>query len=197
MRTSASKSSTICSRSRLSWALITGTFLCLMGALTFGSGCSTVRIPPVKTYEQAKAEVTKRGPLVTKPIEQREGYKPGKSQVVKKDDPAPYKGIVIDGDKAAYYIAVKAERDRRRKELEAARKKAAIQEVIRESTIDHLKAKALARGTWWEQNKGLVGFGLGVTVGMAIVVGLVYGLTRGDGVGSSSTNAHVVAPLRW
>jgi len=163
-------------------------------AFTLGVGCASVKIPPVKTFEAAKAEVEKRGPQITKPIEERENYKPGKSQVIKKEVPAPHKGILIDGDKAAYYVAVKAERDRRRKELEAARKNAAIKQVIYESTIEHLKAKALARGTWWEQNKGLVGFGIGVTVGMAIIVGLVYGLTRGDGLSNSSTNVHILAP---
>ncbi len=164
-------------------------------AFTLGAGCASVKIPPVKTYEAAKAEVAKRGPLVTKPIEQRENYKPGKSQTIKKDVPAPYKGIVMNADKATYYIAIKAERDRRLKELEAARTKAAIQEVIRESTITHLQAKALAGNTWWEQNKGLAGFGIGVVVGMAIVTGLVYGLTRGNGVNSSSTNTYILAPV--
>jgi len=148
------------------------------------------------SYEAAKAEVTKRGPLVTKPIEQRENYLPGKSQVVDVGTPAPYKGIVIDQDKAAYYIAVKAERDRRLQELEAARTKAAIQQLIADSTIDHLKAKALSQNTWWEQNKGLVGFGIGTTVGMAIIVGLLYGLTRGNGVSTTTTNTHILVPVR-
>jgi len=168
----------------------------LMAVLLGTTGCATVTVPPVTSYEAAKAEVDKRGPLVTKPIEERENYKPGSSQVVKKDAPAPYKGILIDEDKAAYYVAIKAERDRRREELEAARKKAAIQQIIADSTIEHLSAKALARGTWWEQNKGLVGFGIGIVVGMAIVTGLVYGLTRGDGVGTSSTNTHILVPVR-
>ncbi len=184
------------STSSCSWPLLIAVLVCLLGALSFGTGCAGVSIPPVKTYEAAKAEVEKRGPLITKPIEQRENYKPGKSQAIPKDTPAPYLGIVMDKDKAEYYIAVKAERDRRRKELEIARKTAAIKQVIYESTIDHLKAKALAQNTWWEQNKGLAGFGIGVTVGMAIIVGLVYGLTRGDGLSSSGTNAYVLSPGR-
>jgi len=192
MKPSASKSST----TSCSWWMLLVASLCFLLAATLGTACKTISIPPVKTYEQAKAEVEKRGPLVTKPIEQREDYKPGKSQVVQKDAPAPYKGIIIDETKATYYVAVKAERDRRLKELEAARKNAAIKEVIYESTISHLKAKALSQGTWWEQNKGLVGFGLGVTIGMAIVIGLVYGLTRGDGVNSTTPNAHVLVPVR-
>lgn len=191
MKINVSKNSTVsCSDLTLTVAGVA-----LLIAFLVGTGCASVKIPPVKTYEAAKAEVDKRGPLVTKSIENRENYKPGKKQVLKKDIPAPHSGILIDGDKAAYYIAIKAERDRRRKELEAARKNAAIKQIIYESTIDYLKAKALARGTWWEQNKGLAGFSIGIIVGMAIVTGLVYGLTRGNGV-SVTTNAYVVAPVR-
>jgi len=192
MKSSGLKSST----SSCSWLILLAAAACLLLGLTMGTGCASASIPPVKSYEAAKAEVEKRGALVTKPIEERENYKPGKSQVITKDTPAPENGILINKDKAAYYIAVKSERDRRRKELEAARKNAAIKQIIYESTIEHLKAKALAQSTWWEQNKGLVGFGIGVTVGMAIIVGLVYGLTKGDGVNSSSTNAHVLVPSR-
>lgn len=192
MKSSNSKSST----SSCSWVLVFLGAGCLLMAIALGTGCGTVSVPPVKTYKQAQAEVEKRGPLVTKPIEERENYKPGTSKPIAKDTPAPRNGIIIDKDKAAYYIAIKAERDRRLKELAAARKKAAIQEVIRQSTIHHLEAKLRARATWWEQNKGLVGFGIGVTVGMAIIVGLVYGLTRGDGLSNSSTNTHVLVPTR-
>ncbi len=192
MKLSSSKSST----SFCSWLIILAATALLLGLTVGTTSCASVRIPPVKSYEAAKAEVEKRGPLVTKPIEERENYKPGTSQVIVKDVKAPISGLLINKDKAAYYVAVKAERDRRRKELKAARKNAAIKLLIYESTIEHLKAKALAQSTWWEQNKGLAGFGIGVTVGMAIIVGLVYGLTRGDGLSSSSVNAHVLAPSR-
>jgi len=191
MRTSALKNSTTFYEGLLLFVAA----VAIVAAFIVSAGCASIKIPPVRTYESAEAEVNKRGPLVTKPIEERENYKPGTSQVIKKDAPAPHKGILLDEDKATYYVAIKAERDRRLKELEAARKKAAIQQIIADSTISHLSAKALARGTWWEQNKGLVGFGIGVVVGMAIVTGLVYGLTKGSGVSSSSTNAHILLPV--
>jgi hypothetical protein len=89
--------------------------------------------------------------------------------------------------------AIKAERDRRRKELEIERKKALIQKRIYESTIDHLKGKLDQRSSWWEQNKGLLGFAIGTTVGMAIVVGIVYALTGGKS--PVTTNTHITRTL--
>ena len=158
------------------------------------AGCATTKFPPVKTYEQAKKEVEARGSLVSPPIEKREGFKPGKSKKLNPGDAVPYKGLLADVDKILYYKAIQAERDRRRKELEYERKKSAIQKIIYESTLENLRARAKAQSSWWEQNKGLIGFSIGTAVGMAIVVGILYALTKGDGV-NSGTNTHILRGL--
>jgi len=189
MRSRDWKSST----SSCEWILIAIAMLLLAVGSALGSGCAATKVPPIKTYKQAKAEVAKLGPLVDDTLEKRLGYKTGKSVTVPKDTKAPFNGNLMDEDKTRYYIALKAERNRRRAELQAAREKAEIQRRIYESTINHLKAKAESRNTWWSQNKGLVGFAIGVTIGMAIVTGLTYALTKGQGA-STTTNAHII---RW
>lgn len=168
---------------------------CLVASILFGTnGCKTANIPSVLTYEKANKEVDARGPLVSDPIEKREGYKEGTSTVIKKDAPAPHKGILIDADKAAYYVAVKAERDRRRKELEAARKNLEVQKLIHKSTLEHIVARERAHNTWWERNKGLMGLAFGTTLGIALTVGILYAVTRGSGINTTSSNAHILLP---
>jgi len=192
MSKSVWKSSTSCCRQFLSWWAVIIAFAATLGVVG-SSGCATVKVPPVMTYEQAKKEVGARGSLVSGPIEKREGYSEGKSSVVKKGDLAPHAGIVIDADKARYYVAIKAERDRRRKELEAARQNLEIRKLINKSALEHIEAKVRARNTWWERNKGLMGLAVGVTIGIGLVVGVLYAVTKGDGMQTSS-NAHI---MRW
>lgn len=168
----------------------------LISALAFGvGGCATTKIPPVKTYEQAKKDVDARGSLVSDPIEAREGYKKGTSTTIVKGAAAPYNGIIMDANKIEYYIAIKAERDRRRKELQAARKNAAIQRVIHQSALEHINAKVKAKSTWWESNKGLMGFAFGTAIGIGLVVGVLYAVTSGKGT-TTTTNSHILS-LPW
>lgn len=145
-------------------------------------GCAGTGIPPIVTYEQAKQQVDKGPALIDPPIEERQMQKEGETRPIDKGEAALENGHWIDQDKGNYYKLIKAERDRVRMELEAARKKEAVQKIIYESTIEHIKAKAEKRNTWWEQNKGIVGLAFGTTVGMAIVTGLVYALTKGKAV---------------
>lgn len=157
------------------------------------SGCP--KIPPIKTYEQAKKEVEAQGPLVTPTVEVREGYKPGNSIVIAKGTTAPNNGILIDKDRATYLAAIKAERDRRRSELETVKKQAAINKLIYESILDNVKARA-NHFRWWHDNKGWIGFVLGGTIVGSLVIGLVYALTNGKGVNNASTNVLVNQPIR-
>lgn len=161
--------------------------------ILFG-GCAP-NIPKVKTYEEAAKEVDAKGPLVSPPIEKREGYEDGTATRLDAGQAAPKNGTLIDEKKLTLLIAIKAERDRRRTELEAERRKSEIQKIIYESTVANLKAQAEARNTWWEQNKGLVGLTIGTTLGMAIVVGIMYALTGGKSI-QTSTSALSTAPSR-
>jgi len=193
MKRSSWKSSTSFCETTSSWVVLLGAFVLILLSLSIGTGCAATALPPVKTYEQAKKEVEARGPLVSKPIEEREGYSEGTSKVVKQGDPAPHAGMVIDADKARYYIAIKAERDRRRKELEAARVNLEIQKLIHQSALEHIDAKIKANNTWWERNKGLMGLAFGTVIGVGLVVGVLYAVTKGKGA-STTTNTHL---LRW
>ncbi len=179
----------------ISWYTYLGVLLCLacylIGSSLLG-GCATTKLPPVVTYEQAKKQVESKGSLVSAPIEEREGFEPGEAKTINKGDQAPFKGVVINKKKALYYKAIQAERDRRRKELQIARKNAAIQKIIYESSIERLRAQAKAQSTWWQRNRGLVGLAFGITIGAGLVIGLLYAVTGGKGVNSSTTNTHIL-----
>jgi len=170
--------------------IIIGLFI--TGISLLFSGC--LKIPSIKTYEQAKKEVEAKGSQVTPPIEIRESYKPGQSKVIPKDSTAPYNGILIDKDRATYLAAIKAERDRRRSELETTLKKAAIDKLIYDSTLENIKARANYM-KWWHDNKGWIGFVLGGTLIGGLVVGIVYALTNGKGV-NASTNTMVLQSIK-
>ena len=96
--------------------------------------------------------------------------------------------ILIDKDRALYYAALKSRRDRLRATLQTSEKQRYIDNRILESTIENLKARAKQQSTWWEKNKGLVGLAFGSLVGMAITVGLVYALNKGQGVSTTSSS---------
>ena len=165
----------------------------LLAAVALGmSGCATPSIPPIKTYEQAKKDVEAQGALVSDPIEVREGYSSGSSTAILKGSAAPHNGLLLDETKARYYVAIKAERDRRRKELEAARKNAAIQKAIYDSSLEHIQAKVKANDTWWERNKGLMGLAFGTVLGVGLVVGVLYAVTGGKGASTATTNTYLM-----
>jgi hypothetical protein len=190
MRRSVLRSLISFSRSPVTTFAIAAALLC--AAVIFGmSGCATTKVPPIKTYEEAKKDVEARGALVSDPIETREGYSEGTSVPLLKGAAAPHSGVLLDEAKTRYYIAIKAERDRRRKELEAARKNAAIQEIIHNSALEHIDAKVKANNTWWERNKGLMGLAFGTVIGISLVVGVLYAVTGGKGA-STTANAHVL-----
>lgn len=186
MKSDVWKSSTSCC-DRESWWLWLAVLAGLLLVLSFLVGCATTSLPKLKTYEEAAREVDARGSLVSPPVEQREGYEEGKSETIQKDQPASYSGILMDEKKASKLIAIRAERDRRRVELEAISRKAEIQKLVYESAIDHLKARLDAKASWWDRNKLFVGFSLGAVLGMVIVTGLTYGLSRGRGLSTGST----------
>jgi len=162
------------------------------------AGCAKVYKTKVPTYEEARQQVMKGGPLVDKPVEVREAelFKDGKQQSISKDSPAPYTGVLVNNPKAREIIAVTAERDRLRKELEAARTTKAITKIIYEATMQRLKEEV--DRTWWERNRGLVGLVVGIIGGGALVLGVLYAVTKGNGV---TTAPHLLltkpALVRW
>lgn len=172
------------------------------------ASCATAKLPKVITYDEAAKEVATKQWVVTK-VEDEKDFKPGSSEVVPKSSvltmrvkqpDGTYKEvkktltssqIMIDRNRAAYYARLKSRRDRFRGELKAERKNNYINTRIHETTTENLKVRAKQQSTWWEQNKGLIGLAFGTLIGMAITVGLVYALNKGNGVNSSS-NVHVL-----
>lgn len=172
------------------------------------SSCATTKLPQVVTFDQATKEVEAKSWVPTK-IEDEPDFKAGTSEVVKKGTVIVTKTtvknpdgtetvqesrktldgarILIDKDRSLYYAALKARRDRLRASLQTAEKQRYIDNRILESTIENLKARAKQQSTWWEKNKGLVGLAFGSLVGMAITVGLVYALNKGQGVNTTSS----------
>jgi len=171
------------------------------------ASCATTKIPPILTYEEAKKQVDALGDQLSPTIEIREGFSPGakpesvttgteftvpaSSTDASKTFRLEKPGLLIDESTIKYLTAIHGERDRRRQELESAYRSAEIKKRIYESTIEHFKAREASRGTWWEQNKGIVGLALGTTIGMAIVVGILYAVTGGKSI-SVNTQATVL-----
>lgn len=160
------------------------------------SGCTKRNLVKIPTYGEAKAKAEKGGPFVQDPIEKREGLPEGKAKAIKQGEPSLFTGNVIDNDKARYFIAIKAERKRLRKELSASRLKAAATKIITDALVERLKQEATR--SWWERNKGTVALVTGIVIGTGFAVGLTYALTRGQG--AATTNFNMIKKpvlVRW
>lgn len=169
--------------------------------------CAAGKIPPIVTYADAIKEIDGKQ-LVPPKIEDEKDFQAGTSDPVPTGATITYKdkdgnvktiitktgAFVIDRDRASYYAQLKARRDRLRADLETSLKKQYVDRRILESTVENVTARAKAEATWWERNKGLVGLATGTVLGMGIVVGLVYALTRGNGATTTTANSHI---LRW
>lgn len=179
-------------------------------ALLFLGACSssTSKGTKIPTYEEAKKEVLSRGPLVKPKVETQLPWLKGgqargvfKGETVQTIDPAdktkkvPVKwgAIVIDEKKAAELKAIKDQRDLLLKKLEAAKLQRDANTIIYKAALE--KVKVAAKRTWWEKNGPAVGLVVGGTLGAALIVGIVYALTRGNGV-TVNTNAHVLSGVR-
>lgn len=160
------------------------------------SGCPKHNLVKIPTYSEAKTQAEKGGPFVQEPIEKRESLPEGQAKALKKGEASPFIGNVIDNDKARYYIAIKAERRRLRKELGAARLKAAATKIITDALVERLKQEATR--SWWEQNKGTVLLVTGIVIGTGFAIGLTYALTRGQGAATINFNmVKKPALVRW
>ena len=156
------------------------------------TSCARPEPTRVPTYEQAKSQALAEGPLGRPSVEEREKLKCGdKAVALKKGPDVPHAGILITGDKAACFAAIRAERDRLRTEAEGRELQLRTNRIIRDAGIKALAEKA--QRTWWERNGGAVLFATGATIGAAIITGLVFALTRGNGV---SPQMHVLPEVR-
>jgi hypothetical protein len=171
---------------------------------TISCSSSTSKGTKIPTYEEAKKEVLARGALVKPPVEKaykflQGGKKAGLPKGTEVDviDPkniaqtkkVKWAAIVIDERKAAELKAVKIQRDLLLKKLEAAKLQRDANTIIYNAALQ--KAKEAAKRTWWERNQGIVALTIGGALGAGLIVGIVYALTRGNGV-TVNTNAHVL-----
>lgn len=161
----------------------------LLALLLLSSCAASTKKVEIPSYGEAKKRVLAGGPLVEEPIEKRMNIQGGKQQAIKKDDKAPYTGILINNPKAEELIAIKAERAKLRKLLESSRLQLGTMKIIYEATMGRLKQEV--KRTWWEKNRGIVGLVIGIVVGVGTTIGLVYALTRGNAI-STTTNSRLL-----
>lgn len=169
--------------------------------------CSQTKGTGVLTYEKAKKDVLARGPLVDPPVEKKYkfiqgGHKaavPNKT-VIEVWDPAKptvkikveWAAAVVDEKKIAEMHAIKIQRNQLLKKLQAVILEKETQKLI---YLSSLKAAAkAAERTWWEKYRGVMGLAVGGVIVGGLIVGLVYALTRGNGL-TVNTNAYVL-PVR-
>lgn len=138
----------------------------------------------VPTYEEARTQVLKEGPQIDPTIEERHKLKCTDKPVVAKE---PVGSLIFTYDRAECLRAQVAERDRLRTDLEAERIRARTKEIITNAALQ--RAVELNRMTWWDRHGGEILFSAGATVGMAIVLGVLYAVTKGNSV---TVNPYVV-----
>jgi len=167
-------------------------------AAVFLLGCSAQKKgTTIPKYEDVKKEELAKGPLVDDPVEKKYKFlQGGRTGAVPVNSPAkvwskdkdgkkiqvsaPWGAVVIDEKKTAEIAAIKAQRDRLLKDLQAERLRARTKEVIYKAALEAAKEKA--ERTWWERNKAIVAGSVFLTIGVAATVGLVYALTKGSGI---------------
>jgi hypothetical protein len=105
-----------------------------------------------------------------------------KGQVAAEICQVPFNGILIDQHLAAKYKLQVAERDTLRTIVETDRAAFASTHQIHEAAINDMAQRA--QRSWWENNKGTVGFWGGMIVGMGLAVIAVFGVTKAESAGS-------------
>lgn len=155
-------------------------------------GCAGQQKTKVPTYEKARAQAMKEAPFVMPTIEDRKKLKCDEKAKVLTKDPAkgiPHTGLLITNQKAECLVARTAERDRLRVELEAERLRARTKQIINDAAFKRLAEES--RQSWWDRNGSGVLFAGGAAVGMAVVIGVMYVLTGGKSL-NTTTNLHVL-----
>lgn len=115
------------------------------------------------------------------PIEEREksalpppsGNKP---VALAKDGTAPFAGILMDPYLAAKYKLIKAGRDRLRSTITTDRKAFSKSHAVTNQAFQEMAERA--KRSWWENNKGTIGFWGGMIVGMGLAILAVFGVDK-------------------
>jgi len=146
--------------------------------LLMGCQAAVQKLPTLPAYEPE--------PLPA-PIEEREKSslpKPSGNKPVAlvKDAAAPYAGILMDPYQATKYKLIKAERDRLRSTITTDRKAFSKSNAVTNVAFQDMAERA--RPSWWQTNKGTVGFWGGMVVGMGLAVLAVFGVTKAESAGS-------------
>jgi len=196
-----------------SWAwktltlLILGFSFVLFLAFT-SSGCaSSNKATKVPTYEEAKKQVLAQGNLVDAPVELKYDFlKGGQKGAVKSGtsvtiwdtkDPnstvsIKWGAVVLSDKKVAELQAIKVQRDQLRSELEAERLQARTKSIIYQASLE--AAREANQRSWWEKNQGIIALATGGTLGAALIIGIVYALTKGNGVTVNTNSMLLVKP---
>jgi hypothetical protein len=147
--------------------------------LLLAAGC-TPTLPKVPTAEVARQQALKEiKPLV--PAETTAKLPPGRDPLaIRKETPAPYTGILLQNDRYATLLAVRADRDRLLANQFTLLVTNRTKDLILDVALKNLAQQA--RRSWWEKNQLWLGSSLGFVLGVTLVVGLVYGLTGGGGM---------------
>jgi len=156
-----------------------------------GSGCPKPVGTKVPTYEEARNTAMKEAPFIQKPVEERQDLKCDDKPVVLKKDEAkgiPSTGLLITNKKAECLVAIKAERDRVRKQLSAEKLRARTRQIINDAAISRLAEQA--KPTWWQQHSWKVLAPVLLSVGGALVIAVMYALTGGKPI-NVNTNSHI------
>lgn len=155
-------------------------------------GCAKPKKTKLPTYEEARQQALKEAPYTLKPIELRSSLKcDEKPTPVHQQDilNLPYSGLLFTEKRAECLRAQIAERDRLRAELEAERLRARTKEIINDAAYKRLAEET--KSSWWDKNGGNILFASGAAVGMAIVLGVMYAITGGKSLNTSTTTSNL------
>jgi hypothetical protein len=146
-------------------------------------GCGAPAGPKVPTYQEAEAQAQKdlprHVPAETTLFDGGIGDA-GLDILLPKGTAAPFSGALVGSKRYAIYKAVQIDRTLLIKKYHAEALAARTKEIILTATTQALKETS--KRSWWERNALWVGIVTGVVLGTALTVGLVYGITGGDGV---------------
>lgn len=146
-------------------------------------GCGAPAGPKVPTYQEAETQAQKdlprHVPAETTLFDGGIGDA-GLDIHLPKGATAPFSGALVGAKRYAIYKAVQIDRALLIKKYHAEALAARAKEIILSATT--LALKETAKRSWIERNALWVGIVAGIVVGTALTVGLVYGLTGGDGI---------------